>query len=118
MHVVGECCVSVLTVASQLHTSGLLLHFQDAKSLMFIPNQAFCALTASLLKRQGVVDRIDWTRLLNRQVTAVTGVPNSACVRRICQQPHTACLKRTPSADNFSNSFGLQMGCVHALVVR
>ncbi|TNM88361.1 hypothetical protein fugu_004615, partial [Takifugu bimaculatus] len=101
---------NVLTVASQLHTSGLLLHFLDADSPMFSPNQAFCLLTASLLKRQGVVDRIDWTRLLNRRVTAGTGVSNSVCARtRACVQnlpAATHCVSDTdPVSGQFLRSF-------------
>lgn len=75
VRVVDDCCVNVLTVASQLKF-GLLRNFHGAKSLTFIPNRAF-----SQRQLQGVVKRIDWTRLLNRQVTAVTGVSNSARAR-------------------------------------
>lgn len=60
---------------------------------MPILNQRSCVLAAftpasfSVSGREAV-DRIDGTRLINRQETAVAGVANSACVhvRTICQQ--------------------------------
>lgn len=99
---------------------GLLLDFQEATSLMPILNQRFCVLAAftpasfSVSGRE-VVDRIDWTRLINRQETAVAGVANSACVHvcTVCQQLDGAPVCDTaPSRRRWTNCrlFLLQSG--------